>query len=167
MSQCYVAKKSCGHIVAAFPVNIDKAVKGKLLEQFTKAGFDIEQATEAEVRLGYNLSCSCATPPLLKMMDEKAEGVDKADIDSASQEDLTPDGSADQLLDLTAEDQNNEQAETVAEAPDEEHTSITEEGSENEAPDASPQEENLEAPQESLPPKRKPSKIKAPASIGY
>jgi len=139
MSQCYEAKKSCGHIVAAFPVNIDKAVKGKLLEQFTKAGFDIEQATEAEVRLGFNLSCSCSTPPLLKMMDERAEGVDKEDIDSAGQEDLTPDGSADQLLDQTAEDPSAVTdpplAEPVAEGSSETQPQENEEPQNGEAPD--------------------------------
>ena len=54
---------------------MDKAIKGKLLEQFSKAGYDIEQTTQGDVRLNYHITCDHNRPPLLAMMDERtAEG---------------------------------------------------------------------------------------------
>ena len=102
MSQVYVARKSCGCIVAAFPTNIDKAVKGELLKQLAKGGYDIDQTTEGEVRLRFEVSCVCNRPPLLAFMEDNnasIDGVDQTDIDAAATEDLTPDGNADELLD--------------------------------------------------------------------
>lgn len=109
MSQVYVARKSCGCIVAAFPTNIDKAVKGELLKQLAKGGYDIDQTTDGEVRMRFDVACQCNRPPLLSLMEEAGEGVDQADIDAAATEDLTPDGNADELLDGVAEEIEEEQ----------------------------------------------------------
>lgn len=71
----YVARKDCGCIVAAFPVNMDKAIKGELMKQFSKAGYDLEQTTQGDVRDNYHITCDHNRPPLLAMMDERtAEG---------------------------------------------------------------------------------------------
>ena len=68
----YVARRSCGCIVAAFPLNIDKGVKGELLKQFAKIGLDVDQTSGADVRLNFNLSCTHGAPPLLTMMEKAA-----------------------------------------------------------------------------------------------
>jgi len=104
----YVARRpGCQHIVAAFPAQIDKAIKGKLLEQLTKAGYDVDLTSETDVQINFQLHCSHSKPPLLDMMEkaaaEKGEGVDNADVNAAATPDLTPDGNADELLDATAE----------------------------------------------------------------
>lgn len=64
-NRVYVARKDCGCIVAAFPVNMDKAIKGKILEQLSKAGLDIEQTSEFDVQENYHLVCDHNRPPLL------------------------------------------------------------------------------------------------------
>jgi hypothetical protein len=108
MNRVYVARKSCGCIVAAFPVSIDKAVKGELLKQLAKAGLDIEQSTDIDVRMDFHLVCDHNRPPLLQAIDEVTyrragsdyrptenaaigndDGVDQADVDAAGT-DLTP-----------------------------------------------------------------------------
>jgi hypothetical protein len=110
----YVARRSCGCIVAAFPLNIDKGVKGELLKQFAKIGLDVDQTSGADVRLNFNLSCTHGAPPLITLMEqaaaEKDTGIEQNDVDSAGPEDLTPDGSADALLDATAEQATDESA---------------------------------------------------------
>jgi len=110
----YVARRSCGCIVAAFPLNIDKGVKGELLKQFAKIGLDVDQTSGADVRLNFNLSCTHGAPPLLTMMEkaaaDKDAGIDQEDVNAAGPEDLTPDGSADALLDATAEQPTAESA---------------------------------------------------------
>ena len=122
MSQVYVARKSCGCIVAAFPTNIDKAVKGELLKQLAKGGYDIDQTTEGEVRLRFEVSCVCNRPPLLAFMEDNnasIDGVDQTDIDAAATEDLTPGENADELLDeLADEGDEDPQEEAEAESSD-------------------------------------------------
>lgn len=116
MSQVYVARKSCGCIVAAFPTNIDKAVKGELLKQLAKGGYDIDQTTDGEVRNRFDVACQRNRPPLLAFMeDNKAsiEGVDQADIDAAASEDLTPGENADELLDELADEGDEDLQEDV------------------------------------------------------
>ena len=108
MGDVYVARRpGSQHIVAAFPVLIDKAVKGELLKQLTKAGFDVDITTEWDVQSNFSLHCSHSVPPLLNLMQEaereKGDGIDQEDVNAAGPEDLTPDGSADALLDATAE----------------------------------------------------------------
>lgn len=74
-TRVYVARKDCGCIVAAFPVNLDKAIKGSLMMVLAKAGFDIEQTTQGDVRANFHLTCDHNKPPLLAYMDERtAEG---------------------------------------------------------------------------------------------
>ncbi len=96
----FVARKPCGHIVAAFPVSMEKNAKAEILKQLTKAGYDIEQALEAEVREKYDLSCDCGKPPLLELIDQQEEGVQdegvdyhpgtgQADVDALGNEDET------------------------------------------------------------------------------
>jgi hypothetical protein len=114
-NKVYVARRDCGCIVAAFPITIDKAVKGELLKQLAKAGLDIEQATDIDVRLDFNLSCDHNKPPLVSMWEKKAEapaeddGVDQADIDAAA-------------TDVDPEDE--EALERLAEEPDEAEETI-------------------------------------------
>jgi hypothetical protein len=69
MARVFVAKKTCGHIVAAFPVNMDTNCKAEVMKQFTKAGYDLEQSSELDVRLSFALTCDCGKPPLLKEID--------------------------------------------------------------------------------------------------
>ena len=119
MSQVYVARKSCGCIVAAFPTNIDKAVKGELLKQLAKGGYDIDQTTEGEVRLRFEVSCVCNRPPLLSLMEDASEGIDQQDIDAAATEDLSPDGNADEMIDeLDEEADEDPQENSVTEGSD-------------------------------------------------
>ena len=121
MAQVYVARKSCGCIVAAFPLQMDKAVKGEILKQISKAGWDVEQASDRDVRLDFHISCDHNKPPLLAYMDsrtsegafnraevvkdgamppeEPAEvitpdggGVDQADVDALANDDETQTG---------------------------------------------------------------------------
>ena len=76
----YVVRKVCGCIVAAFPVQgLEPAIKGKLLEQFAKAGFDVDQADQYEVNARFALDCDCNKPPLLREIERvqvKHFGVD-------------------------------------------------------------------------------------------
>lgn len=124
MARAYVAKKSCGCIVAAFPVNLDKAVKGKILEQLAKGGFDIEQVSELEVRRDFALTCDHNRPPLLNMMtatvtederetfgessyiddaqDGNDDGVDEADVNAAGN-DWDPENEEEAEAELEAE----------------------------------------------------------------
>jgi hypothetical protein len=69
-NRVYVARKECGCIVAAFPVGIDKAVKGELMKQLAKAGLDIEQASEIDVQVDFHLTCDHNRPPLLGLIDD-------------------------------------------------------------------------------------------------
>ena len=73
MARVFVARKSCGCIVAAFPINMDKNIKAELLKQLTKAGYDVEQAGELDVQLNFALTCSHGKPPLLDLMDKAHE----------------------------------------------------------------------------------------------
>lgn len=105
-NRVYVARKDCGCIVAAFPVNMDKAIKGKILEQLSKAGLDIEQTSELDVQLNFHLICDHNRPPLLDYVaeqailpaqeeevgevveeeDEEDDGVESADVDAMSED---------------------------------------------------------------------------------
>jgi hypothetical protein len=124
-TRVYVARKDCGCIVAAFPANLDKTIKGNLLMTLAKAGYDIDQTTQEDVRLNFHLTCDHNKPPLLAYMDERTAegrmaidagesqsfeeehsfddepddgGVDEADIDAISS-DVTPEAEeADELL---------------------------------------------------------------------
>jgi hypothetical protein len=98
MAKVYVARKSCGHIVAAFPLTIDPAAKGEILKQFAKAGFDIDQTTELDVQVNYALTCDCNKPPLFKYADDMPRGepdpnndggVDQASVDAMANDDET------------------------------------------------------------------------------
>lgn len=74
-TRVYVARRDCGCIVAAFPANLDKTIKGNLLMVLAKAGYDIDQTTQEDVRLNFHLTCDHNKPPLLAYMDERtAEG---------------------------------------------------------------------------------------------
>jgi hypothetical protein len=82
---------------------MDKAVKGKILEQLSKAGLDIEQTDEFDVRMNFALSCDHNQPPLLTYFENKKKekpevitadgGVEKADVDAAGT-DLEPEAEA-------------------------------------------------------------------------
>lgn len=95
MSRVFVAKKECGHIVAAFPVRMEQNCKAEILKQFTKAGYDIEQASESEVAFMFALTCDCNKPPLLKLADELASADKEAESEELSQEEINEDGGVD------------------------------------------------------------------------
>ena len=81
MSRVYAARRPCGHIIAAFPLSIEKNAKAEILKQFTKAGYDMEIVSELEVCAMYAIQCDCGKPPLLSLM-ENPPMQDDADIDS-------------------------------------------------------------------------------------
>jgi hypothetical protein len=127
MARCYVVRKECGHIVAAFPVSMEPKAKAEILKQFARIGYDIEQTGEGEVGLAFAIACDCYKPPLLKLIDQQQpdQGVDQADVDAAGvdlEEDPSPepeppapgvnhDAAADDLLNnfLDNKDQDTDQ----------------------------------------------------------
>jgi hypothetical protein len=61
VTRCYVAKKPCGHIVAAFPLSVGGSPKAiaEIVEQLIAAGYNIEQTGEGEVGLVFAITCDC------------------------------------------------------------------------------------------------------------
>jgi hypothetical protein len=111
MSSVYVVRKSCGCIIAAFTQNLKSDAKAEIVKQLIKSGYDVDLATESEVRARFDLNCSCGNPPLLNLMDrahfdqvsignsDNDGGVDTEDVNAGGVDDLTPGGDADELID--------------------------------------------------------------------
>ena len=76
MAMCYVARKSCGCIVAAFPVaGIDAKHSAEILKQLVLCGYSVQQAGEGDVRKDFHLTCDHNRPPLLDIADKKVDPV--------------------------------------------------------------------------------------------
>lgn len=87
MTNVYVARKVCGHIVAAFPLNIEQKAKAEIAKQLISNGVDITQVDESEVSLMFKLDCDCqGRPPLLveiDMVDLHRQAEEMAERDGA------------------------------------------------------------------------------------
>lgn len=112
--RCYVARKDCGCIVAAFPVKMDQACKAEILKQLTKAGFDIDQTSDWEVHERFNLACDCNKPPLLKIADngyldddQDDDGIEMSDVDAMT-DDFEPEAEVDEEHIAAEEEQETE-----------------------------------------------------------
>lgn len=114
-NRVYVARKECGCIVAAFPVYLDKACKGEILKQLAKAGLDVEQTVDFDVRINFDLTCNHNRPPLLDLIDQvqpDADGVDQTDVDAAGT-DLEP-AAEEAEAQINAEEERAEMAQEAA-----------------------------------------------------
>jgi hypothetical protein len=129
---------------------MDRDQKAELLKQFAKAGYDIDQAEEEEVKYRFNTACSCnrsTQPSLLDFAPD--EGADEEDVNAAATEDLTPDGNADELLEQTDPDVTLESAhgtgESIDDAPVAETGDVVAEG--DDQADAAFQEAHAAVPE--------------------
>jgi hypothetical protein len=106
MNNVYVAKKHCGHIVAAVPANSRKET-ADIIQRLIVSGYQIELTSASEVNLMFDLDCKCDRPPLLpgfqSIFGRKGdvvteiihdEGVDQADVDAMATEPQTEEAAA-------------------------------------------------------------------------
>lgn len=117
--RCYVARKECGCIVAAIPLNMDNAAKAEILKQLVKSGFVIDQASDWEVQTNFSLQCDHNKPPLLRIADngrqpEEDDGIEMSDV-NAMTDDFEPEAEADEEYEAAQEERKEEMAEAEAE----------------------------------------------------
>jgi hypothetical protein len=107
MNDVYVAKKDCGHIVAAVPANSRKET-ADIIQRLIVSGFRIELASSWEVGKMFDLHCDCSRPPMTPIpgifSDYPAEtngiihdeGASAADVDALANDELA-DGVEDEI----------------------------------------------------------------------
>ena len=103
MNDVYVAKKDCGHIVAAVPANSRKET-ADIVQRLIVSGYRIELSSSHEVAFMFNLHCDCGRAPMLPGIDGEApaensdiihdDGADQADVDALSEEPQTEEAEA-------------------------------------------------------------------------
>lgn len=109
MSQVYIARKSCGHIVFACTADLPYKQMAEVMKQVTLAGLRLELSTDGAVQDMFATACDCNRPPLLTLIKEaQDEGVDQDSVDALAQE-AEADGVEDMVDEAMAEEASTEQ----------------------------------------------------------